>query len=160
MSKLNSACFAVRTVKSIMSQNALRIMYYSYVHSIITYGIIVWGNSLYSIKMFRIQKNIIRIITNSRNRDVCRKLFKKLKILPLYSQYIFSLLLYITNNKQLFLTNLEIHKINTRASSNLHPPISNLTKFQKGTYSGMKIFIISHLTLNGYLMRQNYLRPP
>jgi hypothetical protein len=131
ISKLNSACCAVRTVKSIMSQKALRIIYFSYVHSIIIYGIIFWGNSPYSIKIFRIQKKIIRIITNSRSRDSCRELFKKLKILPLYSQYIFSLLLYIMNNKQLFMTNLEIHKISTRASADLHPPISNLTKFQK-----------------------------
>jgi hypothetical protein len=40
LSKLNSACFAVKTVKSIMSQKALRIIYFSYVHSIITYGTI------------------------------------------------------------------------------------------------------------------------
>jgi hypothetical protein len=39
------------------------------------------------------------------------------------------------------MTNLEIHKISTRASTNLDPPISNLTKFQKGAYySGKKLF--------------------
>jgi hypothetical protein len=31
---------------------------------IITYGIIFWGNSPYNIKIFRMQKRIIRIITN------------------------------------------------------------------------------------------------
>jgi hypothetical protein len=147
MSKLNSACLAVRMVNSIMSQEALRIIYFPYVHSTITCGIIFWGNLPHSIKIFRIQKKIIRIITNSRNRDSCRELFQILKILSLCSQYIFSLLLYIVNNKQLFMTNLEIHKISTRSSTNLHPPISNLTKLQKGAYySGIKIFIISHLT--------------
>jgi hypothetical protein len=91
-------------------------------------------------KTVRIQKKIIRIITNSRNWDSCKELLKKLKILPSCSQYIFSLLLYIVNTKQLFMTNLEIHTINTRSSTNLHPPISNLT-FPKGAYySGIKIF--------------------
>jgi hypothetical protein len=133
MSKLNSACFAVKTVKSIMSQKALRIIYFSYV-----YGIIFWGNLPYRIKIFRIQKKIIRIITNPRNRDSCRELFKKLKIIPLCSQQISSLLLYIMNNKQPFMTNLEI---STTASTNLHPSVSNLTKFQQGAhYSGTKIF--------------------
>jgi hypothetical protein len=93
MSKLNSACFAVRTVKPIMSQKALRIIYFLYVHSIITYGTIFWGNLPYSINIFRIQRKIIRIIKNSRNRDSCRELFKKLKKLPLCSQvYILSII--------------------------------------------------------------------
>jgi hypothetical protein len=54
--KLNSAFFATRTVKSVMSQDALRMIYFSYVHSIMTYGIILWGNSPHSIKTFRIKK--------------------------------------------------------------------------------------------------------
>jgi hypothetical protein len=140
LSKLNSACCAIRTVKSVMSQDALGMIYFSYVHSIITYGIILWGNSPYSRNNFRVKK-IIRIITNKRNRVSCRESFKKMKMLPLYSQYIFSLLLYTVNNKQLFISNREIHNISTRSSINLHPPTSNLTKFQKGAYYfGIKIF--------------------
>jgi len=45
------------------------------------------------------------------------------------------------NNKHLYETNTEIHNFNARYNIHLHPPISNLTKFQKGTfYSGIKIF--------------------
>jgi hypothetical protein len=40
--------------------------------------------------------------------------FMKLKILPLCSQYIFSLLLFVAKNKDLFLFNPEIHVINTK----------------------------------------------
>jgi len=54
MSKLNSACFAMRSVKSIQSQGGLRMIYFSHVHSIISYGIILGGNSTSSIKIFRI----------------------------------------------------------------------------------------------------------
>ena len=101
MSKLSSACCAVRTVKAFMSQESLRMIYLSYTHSIIIYGIILWGSSPYSINIFRIQKRLVRIITNSRNRGSCRKLFKNLKIIPLYLQYIFSLLLllFVVKNK-------------------------------------------------------------
>jgi hypothetical protein len=42
--------------------------------------------------IFKIQKRIIRIITNSHNVDSCRNLFKELRILPLQSQYIFLIL--------------------------------------------------------------------
>jgi hypothetical protein len=51
------------------------------------YGIILGGNEPDSDKIFKIQKKVIRIITNSRMRDSGTELFKKLEILPLYSQY-------------------------------------------------------------------------
>jgi len=99
MSKLSSVCCAVRTIKAFMLQETLTMIYFSYIYSIMTYGITFWGNSPYSINIFRIQKRIIRIITNSRNRDSCRELFKYLKILSLYLQYIFSLLIFVVKNK-------------------------------------------------------------
>jgi len=39
-SKLSLACFAIRSVKSVMSQDTLQMMYFPYKHSITTYGII------------------------------------------------------------------------------------------------------------------------
>jgi hypothetical protein len=49
------------------------------------HSIIFWRSSSHSVKIFKIQKNIIRIITGCRSRDSCRDLFKNLKILPLQS---------------------------------------------------------------------------
>jgi len=84
--------------------------YFSYVHSIISYEIIFWGNSSRSEEIFKIQKRIIRIITNSRKNSSCRQLFKELNILPIQSQYIFSILLFVTKNKDQFLFNSQVHK--------------------------------------------------
>jgi len=60
---------------------------------ITTECVIFWGNSPHGINIFKIQKRIIRIMTNSNRRETCRPLFHQLGILPLPSQYIFSLLL-------------------------------------------------------------------
>jgi hypothetical protein len=61
--------------------------------------------------------------------------------MPLKSQYILSVLLFVVKNKNLFTTNQEIHNINTRCNINLHPPTCNLTLFQKGVqFSGIKLF--------------------
>ena len=103
--KLSSATFAIRTVKPYLSQDSLKMIYYSYFHSIMTYGIILGGNSRYSNTIFRLQKKIIRIIMGLRNRDSCRDHFKKLKILPLQSQYILSLLLFVVSNRSYFKEN-------------------------------------------------------
>jgi len=83
------------------------------------YGIIFWDNSLHS-NIFKLQKRTIIIIMNVENRVSCCKLFKK--ILPLHSQYILSLLSFVVKNMEEFITNSEVHSINTRPMSDLYPP--------------------------------------
>ena len=53
--KLCSACFAMRSVKLFVFQQMLKVIYYSHFHSIISYGIIFWGHSSPSIRVFRLQ---------------------------------------------------------------------------------------------------------
>jgi hypothetical protein len=101
-----------------MSVNTLKTVYHSYFSSIINYGLPVWGNSPHSIKIFRMQKNAIRIMLGYRRRVSCRNLFRKLEILPLASQYILSLMLFVVKNKNEFVVNSEIHGINTRQHYN------------------------------------------
>jgi len=80
-------------------------------------------------------------MTDSNRRDTCRPLFHQLRILPLPSQYIFSLPLFVPTNKKLFSLNSQIHDINTCHNSNLHLPLIGLTLVQKGVaYSGCKIY--------------------
>jgi len=144
MFKLSRACYAVRYVKHFMSRDTVRTIYFSYFHSILLYVIIFWGNSAYSSNIFKIQKRIIGIIMNGRNRDSCHHLFTNLKILPLKSQYNFSLLLFLAKNRDLYDSNSEIHNVNTIFSSDLHTPVANLTTFQKVVltkkYFGIKVF--------------------
>jgi len=40
MSKLNTACFVIRTIQAIMYPETLRMVYFAYIHSIMSYGII------------------------------------------------------------------------------------------------------------------------
>ena len=78
-----------------------------------------------------------------RYRDSCRKLFIKLEILPLPSQYILSLLMFMIRNKSQFLVNSEIHHINTRQNVNFHQPSVTMAKYQNGVYYvGAKLFIV------------------
>jgi len=80
------------------------------------------------------KKYVIRIITNSRMRDWCRELFKKLEILLLYYFYIFFTINICDKKQTLILYSNEIHSIHTRFKTNIHPPITNLRKFQKGCF--------------------------
>jgi hypothetical protein len=102
VSKMCSACYVLRTIKHTHPHDTLRVIYFVHIHSIIRCGIIFWGKSSCAKKVFLLQKKIIRIITNTRPRDSCKKVLKNMEIMTLYSQYIFSLILYTVNNKHLF----------------------------------------------------------
>jgi hypothetical protein len=140
VTKMCTACYALRNIKHIVLLDTLRIIYFAHMQSIISYGIF-WGSSSYTNKVFILQKKIIRIITNTKSRDFYREVFKNMEIMTLYSQYIYSLILYTVSNKHLLNASNEIHKYRTRYNSNLHLPIVNLSKFNKGAFiSGVKVF--------------------
>jgi hypothetical protein len=139
--KLSTACYTMRITKPYMSQNISRIVYFSYFHSIMNYGLLFWGKSSYSMKIFILQKRVIRIIFGCYSRDSCRQLFKKIQILPLPSQYILTLLLFVIKNRNQYTANFEVHDINTRQHYDLYQPLSSLIKYQKGVYYiGIKVF--------------------
>jgi hypothetical protein len=104
VNKMATTCCALRNIKHIVSTETLKLIYFAQVHSVISYGIIFGGSSTRAHKVFIMRKRIIRIVTNTKPRESCRKIFKMMGIMTLYSQYIYSLLLFIINNKNLFLS--------------------------------------------------------
>ena len=112
--------------------------YFAYFHSIMSYGIIFWGNSCYANKIFKLQKGAVRIITGVGIRDSCRELFKNLKILTLVLQYIYSMVVFIIENLHDYICNYDIRKRNTRQVKN--QPTVSLSLYQKGLMNmGIKI---------------------
>jgi hypothetical protein len=55
LSRLSSACYSVKVFTPLMSEDILKMINHSYVHSIITYayGIIFWGNSPHRTDIFK-----------------------------------------------------------------------------------------------------------
>jgi hypothetical protein len=46
--KLSSACYAMKVVTPLMGDTTVRMIYFAYVHSLLSYGITLWGNSPHS----------------------------------------------------------------------------------------------------------------
>jgi hypothetical protein len=106
-----------------------------------SYGLPFWGNSPHAIKIFRMQKRIVRIMMGCINRVSCRNLFRRLEILPFISQYILSLMIFVIKNKNCFTLNLENHTKSTRQLNNFYQPVTNYTIHQRGVhYMGIKSF--------------------
>jgi hypothetical protein len=51
-----STCYALRYVKHSLPIGALKIIYFAHVHTIMSYGVIFWGNSSYTNKVFIMPK--------------------------------------------------------------------------------------------------------
>jgi len=133
----------MRSVKPCVSLNTLKMIFSPYFDSVMTYGLLFWGQSWDSIKILRLQKKIIRSMMRCRSSESCRKLFFNLEILPLPSQYILFLLLFLIINRNHFLVNSEVCHIDTRQHANFHQPSVNLTKYQNVVYYlGVKVFNI------------------
>jgi hypothetical protein len=120
------------------------MIYFVYVHSVIKYGLPFWGNAANSNKASMVQKRIRRFILNVSSKISCQGLFRRLNILPFYSQYTYSLLLLVAKNASKFVINNEIYMINTRQNTNLYIPSVNLSRCKKGDYY-MGIIFFNHL---------------
>jgi len=145
--------FSDRSIKPFMSLDVLRSTHFAYVHSIVSYGIIYVGNSSHIEEIFKVHKRIIRTIMNLSKNASCQQPFRELNILPVPSQYIFSLLLFITKNKDQFMTNSQMHKITTWQTFDLYIPTANLTVYQKVVYyQRIKFTIFYQKLLKTYLV--------
>jgi hypothetical protein len=139
--KLGMVCYVLRTLKSCMSRDVLIMIYYAYFHSILTYGIIFWGNFTYTIDLFRLEKRAIKVICGIHNRVACREYFEQLKILPFQSQCLFSILMYVANNINHYKFCSQIHDIKTRHTHDLYQPTFSLSVFMNGPFNkSIKIF--------------------
>jgi hypothetical protein len=88
--KLSRAWYAIRLVSHNSSTDTLKLIYFTCSHSIMKYGIILWGNSSNSKMIPTLQKRTVRIIVGIKSRNSCRNLFMRLEILPLPCEYIFT----------------------------------------------------------------------
>jgi hypothetical protein len=100
-----------------------------------------WGYHTDSMRVFRLQKKVVRIMAGVKSRVSCKPLFKTIQILTLPSQYILSLITFLAHNPEYFTFNSSVHNIDTRKRLQLHRPIANSTSFQRGVYyTSIKIF--------------------
>jgi len=69
------AWFAVKAIKTFVMPDTMKMVYHSFFHYIINYGIVFWRNSSYSISIFKLQRRIISIIMGVGIRDLCTEIF-------------------------------------------------------------------------------------
>ncbi|CAG9098857.1 unnamed protein product [Plutella xylostella] len=129
--RLASACFALSRLTPSLSLENLKKAYYGYFHSILTYGIDVWGDAADAYKIFKKQKRAVRIIAGTPWDHHARDLFVKYKILTAPCLYILEVAKYARRNLNSLQTIGDTHNINTRQRHRLCTPARRLAKSDK-----------------------------
>ena len=139
--KLSSACYAIKRIKQFCGLDAAKSVYYAYFHSLMSYGLIVWGTAADANRIFILQKRAIRHILSLCPRDSCREKFKELNIMTLYSSLVFQCLIYVRRNIEKFPLNCDFHSHDTRHRGDIRLPKCRLSKFNKSyLYISLKLF--------------------
>lgn len=136
--RLSSAAYAVRKIKQLTDTDTARVVYFSYFHSIMSYGILLWGQAANIQSIFILQKRAVRAIYNLRARDSLRNVFNEAGILTVPSQYIYCNILYIHQNINMYNKHSDIHGRNTRNKNKLAVPYFRLHKIN-GSFVGLGI---------------------
>ena len=127
-------------IRELMPKDILRIMYNSHILPHLQYCTPIWCSTYptHLLPLFRIQKKVIRIITNSDFLAHTRPLFKDTKVLNLFDLNKYQIAIYTYN--LLHNQNIEItHNYPTRTRDNLRIPIHSLTLFKHSlAYLGPK----------------------
>lgn len=161
--KLCNLAFLFRALKNSLPNNFLLYVYYSLVGSVIDYAIIVWGDCAEKERVFRLQRRIIRIISNIQYRDDCRDSFRSLKILTLPCLYIFRCLLHAKRTADTLLLQRDIHEHNTRHSRDLRLNYHRIYKTRSGVNHYSYVFFnklpqkIRELQFNAFKTKIKYL---
>lgn len=132
--KMASFAYALRTLSYSVGRQASKTAYFAYIQSVISYGIIIWGNSGEADRIFILQKKCIRSIYQMHFTDSCRPVFIKEGILTFYSIYILEAIKFITENKLLFKQWERKHNYYTRNKNDLCPVKPNLTYIQNNVH--------------------------
>ena len=139
--KISKAYYAILTLSGIVDYSVLKQVYYAYVYSYITYGVIFWGDSSLSYKVFRKQKEIVRVMMGANRRASCRPLFLESGILPLPCVFILYSLLYVKSNFEEFSSRNHVHNYSTRNASMLKYPNHKKTFYEKTPfYNSIRLF--------------------
>lgn len=145
--KLNVTHYVLLNLKKCVNKNVLITYYNACIKSHLQYAIIIWGSSVHTNKLLLTQKRLIRIMNGSNWSEPCKPIFKTLKIMTIFSLYLYQMSLFVYDHKNEFNTNYRISGLNTRNASAFSLPKHRTTSFERSTeYMGMKIF--NHLPMS------------
>ena len=131
--KLSKSSGILLKARKLLPNQCLKTLYYTFAYPYLTYCIHVWGSACVTNldPIIKIQKRLVRIISNSRFREPTCPIFKRLGLLKLHGIFSFSLATFIFRLRHedlpplydsMFTLNSDIHDYPTRQNDDYHVP--------------------------------------
>lgn len=133
-SRLATKNFSIIQLRGSVNISTLKVYYYGCIQSILSYGIMCWGNCSGINKIFIQQKRLLRNMLNVPYSTSCRELFKQQGILTIYSLYILQCVCYVKKNLPQFVKCGDINHYSTRSANKLYVPPHRLSQVAKGPF--------------------------
>ena len=139
--KLSRVIFVLRRLVQCVSISVLKNVYFALFHTHLLYGTHIWGHSSNSSKVFKLQKQALRIMSKKSYNFHCKPLFVYFEILTFPCVYIYSCLVYVKERLSEYSIRADIHSYNTRNQGCLHTKLIRTSKVINGwEANGVKFF--------------------
>lgn len=126
--RLSRVVCLLRKLSKLVTPQYLLVVYHALFHSVLSYGLLLWGHAPNCHEVLLEQKKAIRIITFRKRLDHCKPLFIETKILTVYSHFVLLCASYVKNNIQNFPTRNTVHTYRTRHNQEIDLPFCRLSK--------------------------------
>ena len=131
LKRVSSGSYALHSVKRFLSRDNMKTLYYSLIHSHLSYGTLFWGSAFqYRLHQLEvIQKKSVRNICNATYNAHTGPLFKQLripKLVDIYNSQLCKLMYLFTNGtlpcplQMVFKRNSDVHSYPTRIAHDPH----------------------------------------
>ena len=126
--KISRLQYGFRVISKICDPHMLKILYFSLVQSVLSYGLIVWGGTYLSLRMpvETVQKKIIKIILKKPQLYPSNQIFDEFKVFDINCLYILEMCKHYFKNKSK--VTLQSHTYNTRSKPRA---TANITRYNK-----------------------------
>ena len=139
--RLCSVTFQIRRILQLVDVSTAKLIYYSNFQSVVNYSILLWGSSGSALRVFVCQKRVIRVLFKLSQKESCKPLFVREKILTVPCLFLYKCFVYVRENCNKFQRMEDIHSYGTRNKSDLLIPYHRLATSQKTVgYQAIKVF--------------------
>jgi hypothetical protein len=113
--KLSRVSYMIKSLREILSRYMIRNIYFTKFQLLLRFGILFFGGmeGEVNVRIFRIQKRVVRLMVGVSSRTSCRQLFKEMSVLTLAFLYILELTCFIRKYCQYLELNSHVHNHNT-----------------------------------------------
>jgi len=152
--KLSRVIYLLRHLKLFVSDTDLRMVYFALFHSVLSYGLLLWGNASNVSHVLIAQKKALRILSGADPKAHRKPLFVSFKILTVINQYILFCLLHVKKNLNNYILNEHVHEHRTRNRFKITKPFTRLCKVQT-SHESMGISLFNRLPVEAHRVSIN-----